>query len=150
MATDDRDMPAGAAEGGRDDMPAGPPAQHADNGRLDSGSKRPGSSGAAQEAVPPAVGPAGSGPGPDNDASLSAAAGEHPTAAGEQPAVAGEQPAAARKQPAAREQPAAGEQPAAQAGERQDDDFEPYLPPAAQSVLLGSPAGSAALPAGGG
>ena len=35
MATDDRDMPAGAAGGGRDDMPAGPPAPHADNGRLD-------------------------------------------------------------------------------------------------------------------
>jgi MinD-like ATPase involved in chromosome partitioning or flagellar assembly len=65
VATDDRDMPAGAADGGRDDMPAGPPAPHADNGRLNPGS----------------------GSGPDNDASQSAVA-DHPAGAGDQAAAA--------------------------------------------------------------
>ncbi len=148
MATDDRDMPAGAAEGGRDDMPAGPSAPHADNGRLDTDSGRgSGTDGA---------------PGPGNDASLSAAAGKQPTPAGKQTRAAGKQTRAAGEQTrAAGEQTrAAGEQTRAageqtrtageqtrtageqtrtageqtrtageQVGGHGDDDFEPYLPP---------------------
>ncbi len=113
MATDDRDMPAGAAEGGRDDMPAGPSAPHADNGRLDTDSGRgSGTDGA---------------PGPGNDASLSAAAGKQPTPAGKQTRTAGKQTRTAKEQTrTAKEQTGtAGEQ----AGGHGDDDFEPYLPP---------------------
>ena len=72
MATDDRDMPAGAAGGGRDDMPAGPPAPHADNGRLDTYTN--GGRGSDTDCAP----------GPGNDASLSAAAGKQTAAAGKQ------------------------------------------------------------------
>ena len=54
MATDDGDQPAEAAEDARDDMPAGPPASHMDNGRSGADAERPDLS---------AVGP-------DNDASL--------------------------------------------------------------------------------
>ena len=86
VATDDRDMPAGAAEGGRDDMPAGPPAPHADNGRPDTDTD----SGRGSDTD--------SAPGPDNDASLSAATGKQPTPAGKQTRAAGKQTRAAGKQ----------------------------------------------------
>ena len=157
MATDDRDMPAGAAGGRRDDMPAGPPAPHADNGRLDTCTN----SGRGSDTD--------CAPGSGNDASLSAAAGEQTGAAGKQTAAAGKQTAAAGKQTAAageqtraagkqtraagkqtraagKQTGAAGEQTGAageqtgaagkqtaaagkQTGGHGDDDFEPYLPP---------------------
>lgn len=129
MATDDRDLPAGAAEGGRDDMPAGPPAPHADNGRPDTDTD----SGRGSDTD--------SAPGPDNDASLSAATGKQPTPAGKQTRAGGKQTSAARKQTsaagkqtsAARKQTSAAEQQLRAAGEQVggpgDDDFEPYLPP---------------------
>ena len=53
MATDDRDQPAEAAEDARDDMPAGPPASHTDNGKSGADAERPDPSAA----------------GPDDDAS---------------------------------------------------------------------------------
>ena len=54
MATKDREQPAEAAEDARDDMPAGPPAPHKDNGKPGADAGRPDPSAA----------------GPDNDASV--------------------------------------------------------------------------------
>ena len=54
MATKDREQPADAAEDARDDMPAGPPAPHKDNGKSGADAEQPDPSAA----------------GPDNDASL--------------------------------------------------------------------------------
>ncbi len=54
MATKDREQPAEVAEDARDDMPAGPPAPHKDNGQSGADAERPDPSAA----------------GPDNDASL--------------------------------------------------------------------------------
>jgi MinD-like ATPase involved in chromosome partitioning or flagellar assembly len=111
VATDDRDMPAGAADGGRDDLPAGPPVPHP--------GKYPGNG------EPDPV----SGPGPDNDASASAAA-DQPAADDQAPpgeqARTGEPAMAREQEKAAMEQEkAVGEQ----AGGDPDNDFEPYLPP---------------------
>ena len=103
MATDDRDTPAGAAEGTRADMPAGAPATHADHGNPGADSGSPDYAEAAAEPFPPADARPGAGPavpeglapgtpGADNDAS-------------------------------------AGPAPVEQADERPDDDFEPFLPP---------------------
>jgi MinD-like ATPase involved in chromosome partitioning or flagellar assembly len=103
VATDDRDTPAGAAEGTRADMPAGAPATDADHGNPGVGSGSPGSAEAAAGRFPPAdAGPeagqavpesvADGAPGPDNDASASPATVQ-------------------------------------QSDERQDDDLEPFLPP---------------------
>jgi MinD-like ATPase involved in chromosome partitioning or flagellar assembly len=60
VATDDRDQPAEAAEDARDDMPAGPPASHMDNGKSGADAERP---------DPSAERPDPSAAGPDNDAS---------------------------------------------------------------------------------
>ena len=96
VATDDRDMPAGAAGGGRDDMPAGPPAPHADNGRLDTDTDTDSGRGSDTDSRP---GPGtDSAPGPDNDANLSAATGKQPAPAGKQTRAAGKQTRAAGKQ----------------------------------------------------
>ena len=103
MATDDRDTPAGAAEGTSTDMPAGAPATHADHGNPGADSGSPDYAEAAAEPFPPADARPGAGPavpeglgpgtpGADNDAS-------------------------------------AGPAPVEQADERPDDDFEPFLPP---------------------
>ncbi len=120
MATDDRDMPAGAAEGGRDDMPAGPTAPHADNGMLDTDGGR----GSGTDSAP----------GPDDDASLSAAAGKQPAPTGKQTRAGGKQTRSRGKQTGAgaKQTGVTGEQTRAaeeQVGGHGDDDFEPYLPP---------------------
>ena len=80
MATDDRDQPAEAAEDARDDMPAGPPASHKDNGKSGADAERPDPSAAgpgndASPALPGTAEPDGpAGPADerqdDNDASL--------------------------------------------------------------------------------
>ena len=73
-------------------MPAGPPAPHADNGRLDTDTDNA--------------------PGPDNDASLSGATGKQASTAGKQTSAAGKQTSAAGKQASAagKQASAAGKQ----------------------------------------
>ena len=110
MATDDRDQPAEAAEDARDDMPAGPPASHKDNGKSGADAERPDPSAA----------------GPDNDAS--------PARPGTAEPDGPDGPADERQDDdndasLALPDTAEPDGPDGSADERQDDDFEPYLPP---------------------
>jgi MinD-like ATPase involved in chromosome partitioning or flagellar assembly len=68
VATDDRDQPAEAAEDARDDMPAGPPASHTDNGKsgADAGRPDPSAAGPDDDASPAPPGTAEPG-GPADD-----------------------------------------------------------------------------------
>jgi MinD-like ATPase involved in chromosome partitioning or flagellar assembly len=117
VATDDRDLPAGAAEGGRDDMPVGPPAPPAGNGKPGTGGGRGSGTGDAS--------------GPDNDANLGAPAGKKPAPAGKQTraGTGGKQARAGTGGKPARAGGKPAEAAEEQAGGHGDDDFEPYLPP---------------------